>query len=89
MNFQPQPYPLFAAWTDGNKIGTARIVGWSVPEDHDPRGLVPIALVDDSDLSSTEPRYLNLDAGCYWISKDQGWSTSQAREALNDARADQ
>jgi hypothetical protein len=84
MNFAPQPYPLYAAYWDADKIAIALIVGWSAPagDDLDPSHIEPIALFRNDDGSSTEPKYIDLDGeDPYWLGTSPDLARSQAKDA--------
>ena len=71
MTFTAQPYPLYAAfWNDDSKLDVALIIGWSAPngDDLNSSRIQPIALHQNSDGSSTEPKYIELDGDdAYWV----------------------
>lgn len=69
MSFHPQPYPLFAAFHEGTKRTTARIIGWVTPDGGTTTstGIQAVALHSRPGGDISEPKYLDLEHEAHWL----------------------
>ncbi|GIM89698.1 hypothetical protein [Paractinoplanes toevensis] len=83
MNFQPQPYPLFAATKphDG-EIQVSRVIGWAAPDSNEIEDLKPVVVIERPNGAS-DLGYLHLDERAYVIDTDFGQARRRARDLPN------